>query len=101
MRCLWRRTAAVCEPLLQMGDVLFRAARAAGMKTVLLTRWSGVASRSTLEVSPTNKDFYRAHKFKSPRTWRRAAQSTRFGARTCDVAYVCVLGPSVDGLGHL
>ena len=64
MRCLWRRTAAVCEPLLQMGDVLFRAARAAGMKTVLLTRWSGVASRSTLEVSPTNKDFYRAHKFK-------------------------------------
>ena len=38
------------------------AARTAGMKAVLLTRWSGVAS--TLEVSPTNKDFYRAHKFK-------------------------------------
>tara|TARA_B110001452_G_scaffold246871_1_gene232511 strand:+ start:164 stop:469 length:306 start_codon:yes stop_codon:yes gene_type:complete len=36
-------------------------AREADISTVLLTRWARVGS--TLNTSPTNKDFYRAHKF--------------------------------------
>ena len=46
-------------------------AREARMSTVLLTRWAGVGS--TLNSSPTNKDFYRAHKFYPTRLAPRRA----------------------------
>ena len=36
-------------------------AKAAGVRAVLLTRWTSVAS--SLNVSPTNKTFYTKHKF--------------------------------------
>ena len=61
--------------------------------------------KTQIEVGPTNKDFYmymcRAHKFKPTEAWRRAAQSTGFGARTCDVAYACVLWAKCGWFGSL
>ena len=48
------------------------AARAVGISIVLLTQWASVGS--ALSASPTNKDFYRAHKFYPTKLARRRAE---------------------------
>ena len=76
--------AAVCEPPLRVGDALPLAAHRSGVRAAAADGRCAVSGGargghedgpvdevvrrcieiSTLEVSPTNKDFYRAHKFK-------------------------------------
>ena len=64
----WRRQG--------LGSILLQealsATRTAGISTVLLTQWT--ARGSTLNVSPTNKDFYRANKFSPTNLAERRAE---------------------------
>ena len=58
--------------LLPLAGGAEHGAREADISTVLLTRWARVGS--TLNTSPTNKDFYRAHKFYPTSLARRSEE---------------------------